>query len=313
MQQSPDGARLAELLAFIAVGEELSFTRAATKLGRDATVLSRRVRALEARLGVRLLERTTRAVSLTEAGQGYFQRARHILDAMDEADAAASDLAGEQVRGHLRLALPGAFGRLWVAPVVVDFLGAHPRVTIEAEFSNRYVDLVVERFDLAVRVGPLTDPGLVARRIGDRRRLLCASPGYIARHGAPQRPTDLQHHACLLFGTATGQRWTLRGRDGDTVRVPVAGRFASKDVETLQHAALAGLGVLLSSEWAIGPELCSGRLLSVLPDWTVPDEGAIHIVSPSSSHRASKTRAFSDYLAARFHTPPWGPRGNSRA
>jgi len=305
MQQSPDGIRLAELLALVAVAEELSFTRAGIRLGRDATVLSRRIRSLEARLGVRLLERTTRAVAPTEAGQAYLQRARLILDAMDEADAAAGDLGGEEARGHLRLALPGAFGRLWLAPAIVGFLDAHPRVTIEAEFSNRYVDLVAERFDLAVRVGPLTDPGLVARRIGDRRRLLCASPGYLARHGAPREPADLQRHACLVFGAAAGQRWTLQGKGGETVHVPVTGRFASEDVETLQYAALGGLGVLLSAEWAIGPDLRSGRLMPVLPGWTVPDDGAIHIVAPSKSHRASKTRAFSDFLAARFLVPPW--------
>lgn len=305
MQQSADGTRLAELLALVAVAEELSFTRAGVRLGRDATVLSRRIRALEARLGVRLLERTTRAVAPTEAGSAYLERARLILEAMDEADAAASDLNGGEPRGHLRLALPAAFGRLWVAPALMDFLVAHPRVTIEADFSNRYVDLVAERFDLAVRVGALKDDGLVARRIGHRRRLLCASPDYLARQGEPGEPAELRRHACLVFGTAMRANWTLHGPAGEVARVPVGARLASQDVETLQRAAVCGLGILLSSEWAIGPELRSGHLVRVLPDWTVPDDGGIYLVTPSSSHHASKTRAFADFLADRFRDPPW--------
>lgn len=308
MQQFADGTRLAELLALVAVAEELSFTRAGARLGRDATVLSRRIRALEARLGVRLLERTTRAVAPTEAGLDYLARARLILEAMDDADAAASELNGGEPRGHLRLALPGAFGRLWVAPALLDFLVAHPRVTIEADFSNRYVDLVAERFDLAVRVGALKDDGLVARRIGHRRRLLCASPDYLARQGEPGEPgepADLRRHACLVFGTAMRPSWTLHGPAGEVARVPVEARFASRDVETLQRAAVCGLGILLSSEWAIGSELRSGHLVRVLPDWTVPDDGGIYLITPSSSRHASKTRAFADFLADRFGNPPW--------
>ena len=304
-QQSSEGARLAELLAFVAVAEELSFARAGKRLGRDATVLSRRVRALEARLGVRLLQRTTRAVAPTEAGGAYLHQAREILRAMDEADAMAVGFATGEVSGHLRLALPGAFGRRWLAPLVLDFLAAHPRVTIEAEFSNRFVDLVAERYDLAVRVGPLLDANLVARKIAPRRRLLCASPDYLTRRGAPQHPRDLQRHDCLLFGAATGQRWVLHGAAGEVVQVAVTGRFASEDVDTLQQAAMKGLGVLMTAEWGIGLELRAGRLVRIMPDWSVPDEGAISIVTPAGSRHASKTRAFSDFLVERLREPPW--------
>ena len=305
LQQSSEGSRLAELLAFVTVAEELSFTRAGRRMGRDATVLSRRVRALETRLNVRLLQRTTRAVAMTEAGQVYLHHAREILRAMDEAEAEAVNFATGEASGHLRLALPGAFGRRWLAPVVLDFLAAHPRVTIEAEFSNRFVDLVAERFDLAVRVGPVIGPDLVARRIAPRRRLLCAAPDYLARHGAPRHPGDLQAHECLLFGAATGQRWILHGPGGEVVRVPVRGRFASEDVDTLQQAAAQGLGLLMTAEWGIGIDLRAGRLVRIMPDWSVPDEGAISIVTPAGSRHATKTRAFSDFLVERLQDPPW--------
>lgn len=303
MQQFADGTRLAELLALVAVAEELSFTRAGVRLGRDATVLSRRIRALEARLGVRLLERTTRAVAPTEAGSAYLERARLILEAMDDADDAASELNGGEPRGHPRLALPGAFGRLWVAPALLDFLVAHPRVTIEAEFSNRYVDLVAESFDLAVRVGALKDDGLIARRIGHRRRLLCASPDYLCTTGRAARPAAerlprVRHRRAPELDIA---------RPGGAKRCRYRSRPALHHGtwRLLQRAAVRGLGILLSSEWAIGSELRSGHLVRVLPDWTVPDDGGIYLITPSSSHHASKTRAFADFLAARFRNPPW--------
>ena len=305
VQQSSEGARLTELLAFVAVAEELSFARAGKRLGRDASVLSRRVRALEARLGVRLLQRTTRAVAPTEAGRAYLQQAREILQAMDQADAMAVGFATGEVHGHLRLALPGAFGRRWLAPLVLEFLAAHPRVTIEADFSNRFVDLVAERFDLAVRVGPVLDTNLVARKIAPRRRLLCAAPSYLARCAALQHPRDLQRHDCLLFGAGLGQRWVLHGAAGQVVPVAVTGRFASEDVDTLQQAAVRGLGVLSTAEWGIGPELRAGRLVRIMPDWTVPDNGTISLVTPAGSRHATKTRAFSDFLVERLQEPPW--------
>lgn len=301
----PEGDRLAELSSFVAVAEELSFTRAGKRLGRDATVLSRRVRSLEARLGVRLLERTTRAVAPTEAGRAYLQQARAIIEALNEADAAAVSFATGEASGHLRLALPGAFGRRWLTPILLDFMAAHPRVTVEAEFSNRFVGLMAERFDLAVRVGPVIDPDLVALKIASRRRLLCAAPEYLVRRGVPQHPDDLHHHACLLFGAATGQRWTLHGPDASVARVPVKGRFASEDVDALHNAALQGLGVLMTSEWGVAAELRARRLVRVMPDWSVPDNGAIYLVSPSGSRHATKTRAFSDFLVERLREPPW--------
>lgn len=309
-----EATALAEMTAFVAVAEHLSFVGGADRLQRDATVVSRRVRALEARLGVRLLERTTRRVALTEAGRVYLERAQGVLRAIAEAERDAASLAGGEPRGHLRLALPDAFGRMWIAPLLTEFMRAHPRITVEAAFSNRFVDLVGERFDLAVRLGDLADSRLVARRVCGRRRLLCASPGYLARAGTPRRPADLARHACLLLaGLPDRARWEMRDARGALHRVAVSGPLQSDDAELLVRAACDGLGILLATDWLVGRELEAGTLVPVLPRCRLVDEGAIHVVTPSGAAGASKTRAFSDWIAARLADPPWAPGLRAKA
>ena len=301
MQQSPDGSQLAELLAFVAVAEELSFRRAGKRLNRDPTVISRRVTALEARLGARLLERSTRTVVLTESGQIYLERAVSIIRAIEAADQEASASGTGEAQGHLRIALTAAFGRLRLAPIIAEFLTAHPRVTIDADFSDRFVDLIAERFDLAVRMGALADSGLLVRKIGERGRLLCASPDYLERHGTPCHPDELANRPCLIFnGLADGPRWVLHNAAGQVARVNLSGPLASNDVQALVTAATAGLGVLLGADWLVGRELEAGTLVPVLPAWKVADEGGIYIVTPSGANRASKTRAFGDFLTERL-------------
>jgi len=304
-QQSRDAA-FAELQAFVAVAEASSFVGASRRLGRDATALSRRVAELETRLNVRLMERTTRSVALTEAGRIYLERARAILQAVDEADREASSLTTGVARGHLRLALPSTFGRMWLAPLITEFLVAHPLVTVEAEFSNRFVDLVGERFDLAVRLGELSDSRLMAQRIGKRRRLLCAAPSYLAKAPPLDGPEDLVHHPCLVFtGFPTRERWDFASSDGETRRVTVRGPMVSDEAEVLVQAAVAGLGVLLATDWLLGRALSTGALIPVLETWRVTDEGAIYIVTPSGSGQATKTRAFADWITAGLQSPPW--------
>jgi DNA-binding transcriptional LysR family regulator len=304
-QQSNDGAPLAELTAFVAVAEELSFTRAAQRLGRDATVLSRRVAALEARLGVKLLRRTTRAVSLTDAGRTYLGRAVAILAAMEHADREATGLASGEPHGHLRVALPGSFGRRWVWPLVSRFLLAHPRVTVEATFENRFVDMVAERFDVAVRLGDVTDARLVAREVAPRPRVLCASPAYLQAHGEPATAADLAQHACLVFPGTPGPRWELRDAKGRLHRVDVRGPIRSDDVEVLVAAACDGHGILLTSAWAAADPLADGRLRRVLPGWQTPAAGAIYVVTPSSRDETAAARAFVDTLVEGLAAQPW--------
>lgn len=296
----------AELLAFSAVAELQSFTAAAQRLQRDVAVVSRRVNALEQRLGLRLVARTTRSVTLTEAGTTYLLRARDILRAIDEADREVGHYLTGEPRGHLRVSLPDGFGRLWITPLIGEFLKAHPLVTMEAEFSNRYVDVVGERFDLAVRLGELADSRLVARRLCGRQRVLCAAPDYLARHGTPRTPQDLAHHACLIFSRLPGRRrWELTHASKGLVRVEVSGPLESDDAQSLLHNACAGLGIVLAVDWLAGPGIRSGELVQVLPRWRAADEGAIYVVTPTGSAATSKTRAFSDWLADRFAHPPW--------
>jgi DNA-binding transcriptional LysR family regulator len=306
MQKSFDRPALAEMAAFVVVADQLSFSRAGEQSGCDATILSRRVRALEMRLGVRLLERTTRTVALTEAGRRYLVRARAILRAIDEADREAGAFATGEPRGHLRLALPGSFGRIWLAPLIAEFLVVYPRVTIEAEFSNRFVDLIGEGFDLAVRLGELGDSRLIARRICGRRRLLCASPAYLARAGTPKRPEDLSDHACLVFsGIERGPIWDMTDAFGTRKRVTASGPYVADDAEALVEAATAGLGVLLGTDWLVAQAVRQGRLVPVLADWQIVDEGAVYVVTPSGSGAATKTRAFSDWVVTHLSSPPW--------
>lgn len=243
MQQWPDTNHVAEIAAFAAVAEEGSFTKAASILDRDATVLSRRVQSLERRLGVRLLARTTRHVALTEAGAIFLARAQAIVAALNDAQEEASAHGGGEARGTLRLALPATFGRMWIAPSLPEFMAAHPQVRIDASYANRFVDLVAEGFDVAVRLGELADSRLVARRIAPRRRLLCAAPSFLKRHGAPERPEDLARLPCLAFsGLAAHPNWTFGHTNGERVTVRADGPLVSDDAEGLVYAAVQGFG-----------------------------------------------------------------------
>ncbi|MER8388133.1 LysR family transcriptional regulator [Mesorhizobium sp. M0166] len=307
MQQSYEPAALAEMAAFAAIAEARSFTKAAARIGRDATILSRRLASLEERLGVRLLHRTTRSVSLTEAGSEFLARVRAILAAVDEAEAAASAHAGGGPRGVLRLALPGSFGRMWIGPLLPQFLAEFPDVRIEAEFSNRFVDLVAENFDVAVRLGALEDSRLVARKVATRRRLLCAAPSYLTRRGTPTEPEALLEHSCLGFsGFQTFPAWEMTDSTGRRVSIEVSGPLVTDDAEVLVEAAVQGVGLMMSTDWLVGRELADGRLVPVLEDWTLADEGAVYIVMPSAKGQAAKTRAFADWIGKRFApVPPW--------
>lgn len=307
MHQWPDGNEIAEIAAFAAVAQQGSFTKAAAVLGRDATVLSRRVQSLEQRLGVRLFTRTTRHVALTEAGAGFLVRAQAIAGALADAREEASTYGRGEARGTLRLALPGTFGRMWIAPYLPEFMAAHPQVRIDASYSNQFVDLVAEGFDAAVRLAELADSRLVARRITPRRRLLCAAPAFLARHGAPSRPEDLERLPCLAFsGLASHPNWTFVNAQDERVTVRADGPLVSDDAQALVHAAEQGLGIMLSTDWLVGRELATGTLVPVLGEWLPHDDGAIYTVVPSNRLLPAKTRAFIDWIAARFAPiAPW--------
>ena len=307
MQQWPEGAHIEEMAALAAVAEQGSFAKAADSLRRDATVLTRRIQSLERRLGVRSLERTTRRVTLTEAGARFLARTQDAMAVLMEAQNEAAAAATGEPSGTLRLALPGTFGRKWIAPYLSDFLARYPQVRIHAEFSNRFVDLIGEGFDAALRLGVLADSSLVARKIAERRRLLCASPAYLERRGTPARPEDLRDHACLGYtGFSFHPDWSFTDREGQRVTVRIQGPLVADDAEALVAASVSGLGIMMGTDWLVGRELADGTLVPLLSEWMMDGEAGVYAIIPSRGLQPAKTRAFVDWIAARFAAgPPW--------
>ncbi|WP_137009970.1 LysR family transcriptional regulator [Aquitalea aquatilis] len=294
-----------EIAALLAVAAEGSFVAAGRLLQRHPTVISRRVAAMEARLGIRLVQRTTRQVRLTDAGILLTQKLRTAIKLITEAEQEAQAGAAE-VRGTLRLALPAAMGRQWLAPMLPDFLAAYPQVSIVADYSERFVDLIAEGFDLAIRMGELQDSRLLAKKLGDHRRILCASPAYIAVHGQPATPQVLVQHNCLRFsGFSTFPEWRLtNGNQQQTV--PVSGSMTSNDSEALLAAACSGCGILAAGEWLMSRDIAAGKLVQVLPDWQLDAQGGIYLVRPSARYAAASTLAFKAWIEERFSTGlPW--------
>lgn len=303
--QERTGAYLEQIDAFAAVAAHGGFAAAARALGRDASVISRRLDALEARLGVRLLSRTTRRVTLTETGTSYLRRVQAILVEMSAADVEAAEGAAEP-RGLLRLTMPATFARLWVVPWLPSFLDMHPHVRIDLHHGDRFVDLVSEGFDAAIRLGVLRDSSLIVRRLVGFETVLCASPAYIAAHGAPDEPQDLERHACLgLSLPQAWPDWRLR-RGEEQVTVHVSGPLISDEGASMTVAGINGAGIMVASEWSIGPDLASGRLVRVLPEWRFDWTSAVHIVLPPGRFVPAKTRAFIDRLVQELTPiPPW--------
>lgn len=295
--------RYAEIQAFVSIARLASFGAAASQLGLTASATSRKLQALEARLGVRLLQRTTRRVTLTEAGQQYLLHCERWLSDLDDADAALADLQG-QVRGRLRASVPSNFGRLHVVPALPDFLAAYPELDLDLDFNDRYLDLVEAQIDVAIRIGRLDDSRLVARKLADNRRLLAASPDYLARRGTPQHPGELAQHSCLHFSRySEGELWRLH-KGGETQEIQVRGRMRANNGEALVEAALAGYGILQSASFIVGPALQQGWLVEVLPDWHIAPS-AIWAVYPHGRFLAPKVRAFIDFFGQRYSAASW--------
>ncbi len=304
MEATIAGDRLGPIAAFVRVVETGSFTAAATSLGVSKSQVSRSVRALEDRLGARLLHRTTRAVTPTEAGQAFYGRCARILADLEEAEEAVAHLQAAP-RGTLRLSLPQSFGVRYLAPIIADFLMKYPEVRVEASFTERRVDLVDEGFDLAIRIGVLDDSSLIARKLGASRRYVLGSPDYLARRGWPQTPAELKDHECLLFTyQTTGSSWVFRDA-GEEVAVRVSGRMLANSGEALAAAACAGVGLVWLPDFLVADDLRAGRLVSVFGER--PDPGlAIWAVYPHSRHLAPKVRLFVDHVAAHLgDCPPW--------
>ena len=293
--------RLEEIAAFVEVGRRLSFVRAAEQLGMHVSAVSRAVSALEARLGVRLLHRTTRRVGLTEAGRAHLVRSEALLAEIEESEQAASAL-GASLSGHLRVSVPSGFGLSFITPVIPALLAAHPGLTIDLHLSNRNVDLVEEGFDLAIRVGVLRDSRLTARRLGDSRRVLAASADYLRRRGEPRRPADLSAHDGLVLEVgALPERWALHRRTANA-SVRVRARLKSNNALALRDACRGGTGIALLPHFIVADDFAAGRLKPVLPAWSAVEQG-IFAIYPGNRFIPAKVRACVDFLDACFRTP----------
>lgn len=290
--------KLLAMEVFARVAQAGSFTRAAAALGLSRSAASDQVAELERHLGVRLLNRTTRRVGLTPEGEAFLERALQVLALVEEAEAEASAGAASP-RGLLRVNAPVSFGQRHLAPALGAFLERHPAIDVELTLTDRSVDLIEEGYDLALRIGPLPDSSLRARRIAPIRTLLCAAPSYLAKAGTPQRPEDLARHHCLRFLPPENRgAWFAAVPGGGHVLVPSSSRFATNNVELLLAATLAGHGIAHLPSFVAGDALREGRLVMVLPDHPMVRLD-LHALYPPGRLMAPKTRALIDFLLGR--------------
>ncbi len=291
-----------EIKIFVSVVKLGSFARAAEEHGMTPSGVSRVVSRLEERLAVRLLQRSTRRLSLTEAGDALYWRGQRILQELHQAEAEVTT-ASASPKGRVRINAPVVFGRRHIVPLLRSLHERYPDLEIELELSDRFVDLIEEGVDLAVRIGALEDSRLVARRLCANRRLLVASPAYVRRCGAPQAPAHLADHQCLIFTALERSRhWRLVSSAG-AVAVPVSGSLICNNGEALTEAAKAGMGIALGATFSVSEALLSGELVRVLPEYEF-EPTAVHAVYPSARQLSGKVRALVDFLAEALTGPP---------
>ena len=297
---------LNEMTVFARVVATGSLSAAARELSLSPAMISRRLAGLEARLGVRLVNRTTRSLHLTDEGASYYESCARVLAEIAQADAAVS--AGRQEpQGTLRVALPASFGNQHVAPLIPQFAARYPAVQVFLSLSDRNVNLVEEGFDLAVRIADLEDSSLAARKLAPNRRVVCATPDYLRRHGTPRTPQDLAQHNCLLAADFAGS-WEYKDPAGRPGQVRVTGRYVCDNWEVLREWALAGMGIALKSTWDVRRHLEDGSLVSLLPGYSFHSDVAIYAVYPHRRHLPAKTRAFIEFLADSFGPEPYWDR-----
>ena len=300
--------RMAGMAVFTKVVGAGSFSAAARGMNLSQAYVTKQIQELESWLGARLLNRTTRRLSLTEVGSGFYDRCMRILDAIEEARSAAGALQTVP-RGRLRINAPVSFGLLHLAPAVTEFLETYPDVSIEMLVNDRVVDLLEGEFDVGVRIGRLRDSSLIARRIAPIRLAICAAPAYLARHGAPKTPDDLANLNCLEYTYFESRgEWRLLDPAGSEIAVPVSGRYLANNADVLRSTALAGGGIILAPTFLLGEDLRAGRLVRLLPDYPPPEQ-ALHALYPPGRHLSAKVRSFVDFLVARFGGEPVWDRG----
>ncbi|MFN3131285.1 LysR family transcriptional regulator [Roseibium sp.] len=299
-------SNLTDMEIFARVVSAGSMSAAGREMNLSPAVVSKRIRRLEEKLGSRLLQRTTRQIAMTEAGQGFYERVIAILASVEEAESFVSR-GSAKARGHLKVAVPTSFGRLHIAPHVGKFLTNNPDLSINLDLSDEFVDIVGEGYDLAIRIAELSDSSLVARRLAPVHRILCASPEYLERYGTPQSIDDLlANHVTLA--AANQDPWRLAGPNGiETVRTQSPVKTNSSEV--VRECLLSGIGIALRSTWDIGPELREGKLQILLPEYRASKDVGLYAVYPSRQFLPAKVRVFIDFLAALYGSSPYWDAG----
>jgi DNA-binding transcriptional LysR family regulator len=296
--------RLKQIESFVAVATKGSLTAAAQAEGVAPAVIGRRIDALEARLGVKLLVRTTRRITLTHEGSAFLEDCQRLLADLANAEASVT-AGGVKASGYLRVTAPAGFGRRHVAPLVPGFIAQHPDVHLSLNLSDRLADIVNEGFDCAVRVGDLPDSSLISVRLADNRRLCVASPEYLRRAGVPQHPSDLVRHECLTLSSDASQTrgWAFTV-DGEVVHLRPTGRLDCSDGQVLHDWCVAGLGLAWRSTWEVEAEIAEGRLVRVLDDFAAPPNG-IFAVFPHAKHLPLRVRLWIDFLKQTYGRPDY--------
>jgi len=289
---------LNDIVVFARVIEAGSFTAAARLLGMPKTTVSRRIAALEREVGVRLIQRTTRSLNMTDAGRLYYEQSIQALRMIEDANLRLAEARAEP-SGTIRISAPIGFGDYFLTGTVFDFLGAHPKTKVELRLTDEKLNLVESGIDLAFRTGILPDSTLIARKLGVAYRILCASPDYLARRGVPEVPADLARHHCVIAGPSTASaHWILDGPHGQET-VTVSGRFAANEMQTLVAAAIAGYGIAQLPHRVAEASIRDGLLQRVLGDYATP-AGGLYVVYPSSQHLSPLVKAFIELAARRI-------------
>lgn len=294
-----------EMQTFVASVRQGSFSAAGRQLGLSPSAISKLLSRLEARLGVRLINRTTRSLSLTEGGERYFARCLDILAQIEDAEDSLTGFVHEPA-GTLRINSTPGFAKHQLLPLMVAFQARYPRLTLEFQLTGQAVDLIAEGVDMAIRLGELRDTSLVGRKLGESQRLVCASPAYLAAHGRPRQPSDLRQHDCLRLSTSeTFNQWQFSSAAG-IEQIDVRGRFVTDNVDMLHDYALMGGGIARLSVFMVARDIEAGRLEPLLTDYGI-EKQLIHAVYPHRRHLPAKVRVLLDYLAEKFSPqPPWG-------
>lgn len=298
---------------FVALVEAGSFSKAGEQLNSSKSAVSKRISQLEDELGVRLFNRTTRSLTLTQAGEEYYDYASRALALAKEAEYAVSRLQ-EKPKGKLKISVPMTFGRLYIARLIPSFMSLYPDIQIEMIMDDKRQDFIKQGFDIGIRIGQLEDSSLVAKKIANCRSFICASTAYLEQHGRPEKPDDLRHHNCLYYSYfRAGQDWLFH-KPGDKktdhnaalIKVPAKGNYRVNNSDALHYAALEGLGIVNMPTFIVGPDILANKLEAILTDYPQPIHG-IYAIFPERKHLAAKVRVFIDFLQAKIGSdiPIW--------